>query len=59
MQYSKGEAYTVNELAARWNVSTITIYRLLESRTLPGFKVGKSWRISAKTVTAFEELNNQ
>ena len=48
------QTFTVPELANRWKVHPITIYRLLESRTLPGFKVGKAWRVSAATVTAYE-----
>jgi len=49
--------YTVPELAERWKVHTVTIYRMLENRTLPGFKVGKAWRISAATVNAYEDMN--
>ena len=51
------QTYTVPELAKRWKVHTVTIYRMLERRELPGFKIGKAWRIAAATVTAFEELN--
>lgn len=49
------ETYTVPELADHWKVHPITVYRLLERRELPGFKVGKAWRISAATVSAYEE----
>ena len=35
---------TVSELAEHLNVHRITIYRLLKSGTLPGFKIGRVWR---------------
>lgn len=49
------EPFTVPELAERWKVHPITVYRLLEKRELPGFKIGKAWRISAATVEAYEQ----
>ena len=52
----QSDLYTVPELAAHWKVHPITVYRLLESRKLPGFKIGKSWRISKMTVEAYESL---
>ena len=49
------EHFTVPELAKRWKVHPITVYRMLERKELPGFKVGKKgWRISAATVAAYE-----
>jgi excisionase family DNA binding protein len=54
------QTYTVPELAERWKVHTVTVYRMLERRELPGFKIGKAWRIAAATVAAFEQtLPNQ
>jgi excisionase family DNA binding protein len=35
---------TVSELAEHLNVHRITIYRLLKSGSLPGFKIGRVWR---------------
>src|SRR5579862_1800069 len=35
---------TVSELATHLNVHRITIYRLLKSGSLPGFKIGRVWR---------------
>lgn len=35
---------TVSELAGHLNVHRITIYRLLKSGSLPGFKIGRVWR---------------
>jgi excisionase family DNA binding protein len=35
---------TVSELAEHLNVHRITIYRLLKSGNLPGFKIGRVWR---------------
>lgn len=35
---------TVSELAEHLSVHRITIYRLLKSGALPGFKIGRVWR---------------
>ena len=39
-----GKILTVSELAEHLNVHRITIYRLLKSGDLPGFKIGSVWR---------------
>jgi len=46
--------YTVADLAKRWQVHEVTLRRMLESGKLPGFKIGRSWRITAATVAAYE-----
>ena len=48
------EIYTPEEVADRWRTSTDTVYRMLASGKLKGFKVGKGWRISAAAVAAVE-----
>ena len=35
---------TVKEVAAYLRLATITIYRLVEKKDLPGFKAGGKWR---------------
>jgi excisionase family DNA binding protein len=39
------KALTVKEVAKILNVQKRTVQRLMKSRKLPGFKVGKEWRI--------------
>jgi len=46
--------FTVVDLAKRWYCSVDVIYDLLRSKQLKGFKIGTSWRISAKAVDEFE-----
>ncbi|WP_247712085.1 helix-turn-helix domain-containing protein [Qipengyuania qiaonensis] len=46
--------YTPASLADRWGCSTTLIYDLLNSKQLPGFKLGKLWRIKADAVEAYE-----
>jgi excisionase family DNA binding protein len=41
---------TVSELAGHLNVHRITIYRLLKSGSLPGFKIGRVWRFDLDEV---------
>lgn len=47
-------AFTVDSLAAHWSCSADVIYDLLRKKQLKGFKLGSSWRISAKEVDRFE-----
>ena len=42
---------TVSEIAEYMNVHRITIYRLLKTGTLPGFKIGRVWRFSLAEVS--------
>lgn len=46
--------FTPETLAERWQCSTGVIYRMLSSGQLPGFKIGKLWRIRAEDVEEFE-----
>lgn len=47
---------TVKETASRLSVSTRTVYRLMDSRALPSFKVGaKTRRISEADLDSFIE----
>jgi excisionase family DNA binding protein len=41
---------TVSELATYLRVHRSTVYRLLKSGELPGFKVGSDWRFSLAAV---------
>jgi len=47
-------AYTVAELAQRWNCSTKTIWRLIRARRLRAFRVGREWRIATSCVKQYE-----
>lgn len=50
-----GQNLTPAELAARWGVSDTFVYNLLNSGTLPSFKLGgKLWRIKLSDVEAYE-----
>jgi len=42
---------TVSELAQHLNVHRITIYRLLKSGSLPGFKIGRVWRFDLDEIS--------
>lgn len=46
--------YTPATLAEHWGVSSTLIYDLLNSGALPGFRLGKLWRIHANDVAAYE-----
>jgi excisionase family DNA binding protein len=46
----KQDYFTVNELAKEFRVDPKTIYRRLWEKVLPGYKVGKSWRIARKDI---------
>ncbi len=40
----ENQLMTVPEVAKYLRLAEITIYRLAESRDLPGFKAGRKWR---------------
>lgn len=50
-------AFTVDDLAAHWSCSADVIYALLRQKKLKGFKLGNTWRITAREVDRFE--NNE
>ena len=41
---SENEFMTVREVVAYLRLARITVYRLAESKDLPGFKAGRQWR---------------
>jgi excisionase family DNA binding protein len=41
---------TVDEIADELQVHRITIYRLLKSGKIPGFKIGRVWRFDSEQV---------
>jgi excisionase family DNA binding protein len=41
-------------LAQRWGVSDTTVYELLNRGELPGFRIGKLWRIRLADVEVLE-----
>jgi excisionase family DNA binding protein len=47
------ELMTVKEVALFMQVHTTTIYRLLKTKDLPSFKVGKVWRFRPEDVEAW------
>lgn len=47
-------AYTIAELAERWNCHPKTIRRLIRARKLTAFRVGREWRVPAESVAAYE-----
>lgn len=54
----EGEAwFTVAEVATRMRVSKMTVYRMVESGTLPGVKFGRSFRVKVTDFDAYLEEN--
>jgi excisionase family DNA binding protein len=41
---------TVGELASKLRCHPTTVYRLLNQKKLPGFRVGADWRFSSQTI---------
>jgi excisionase family DNA binding protein len=44
---------TVEDVAQRFGVNTITIYRLVQKKKLPAFKIGGQWRFEKKILDAW------
>jgi excisionase family DNA binding protein len=50
----EGELYlTVEQVSSRLKVSKMTIYRLISGSRLAAVRVGRSYRISEKSLTAY------
>lgn len=50
---TEGRFVTVAEVADRLRVSTMTVYRLIQSGDLPAARIGKSYRLREEDVDAF------
>lgn len=48
------KTFTVISLSTYWDCSPDSVYRLLQSGQLRGFKIGNSWRIPGEAVAEFE-----
>ena len=48
-----GRFVTVAEVADRLRVSTMTVYRLIQSGELPAARIGKSYRLREEDVDVF------
>jgi excisionase family DNA binding protein len=51
------QTYTIEDLAARWQVSKRTVHRRIKTGELDGFRVGPQIRIHAESVHVFEFAN--
>lgn len=47
------EYFTVAEMAKRWRLSEVQVYRLIWSGELPAVRVGRSWRIADEAAARF------
>lgn len=58
---SNTELLTIEALCEKLHVCRNTAYHLLATKRIVGFKVGRSWRISADAVETFiaNHLNNE
>jgi excisionase family DNA binding protein len=50
-----GKTMTPPEVGANLKVSTETAMRLLRAGVLPGFKVGRRWRVDSDALEAWKE----
>lgn len=55
MSVQNKSVYSVKEVASILDVSEKTIYRMLEDQRLPGFKVGRIWRIPESVIRVLLE----
>jgi putative molybdopterin biosynthesis protein len=47
--------YTIDDVAERLRISKTTVFRLLDRKELPGYKIGGQWRISPKQLDNYLE----
>jgi len=50
---------TVPEVALNLRVSNMTVYRLIHSRKLPAYRIGRSYRLDPDLLKRFIEENEQ
>lgn len=53
MNYTEDEILTVNDVAEILYIGKNTVYSLLQSGELRGFRLGKSWRIPRECLNQF------
>lgn len=53
---ARDQALTAMEVAAHLKVSRRTVYRMLRSRGLPGFRMGKQWRFERAQLRSWLSL---
>ena len=53
IDYSTAKFYTVAEVARVLRVSSMTVYRLINSGQLPAVRVGKSYRLREEDVNRY------
>lgn len=46
----ESDILTLEELARYLQIHRTTCYRLIRARKLPGFKVGRDWRVNEKSL---------
>lgn len=51
----RSEVLTVAQVADYLQMSDLTVYRLIQNKVLPAFKIGGSWRIKMNDLQAFIE----
>jgi excisionase family DNA binding protein len=49
------EIMTVTEVAEYLKISEVTTYKLVQAGTIPGFKVGRHWRVKREDLAEFIE----
>jgi len=49
------EVMTVKELADYLRVHPTTVYRLLRTRQLPGFRIGSEWRFNRAAIEQWQQ----
>lgn len=47
--------YTIDDVAERLRISKTTVFRLLDRKELPGYKIGGQWRISPEQLDKYLE----
>lgn len=53
VEYEPYEVLLVEDIADELRTSTKTVYRMLGSGTLPGFKMGGCWRMYRSTLNEY------
>ncbi|WP_243109340.1 helix-turn-helix domain-containing protein [Anaerophilus nitritogenes] len=58
-QHQEDEIMTVSEVAEYLKISEVTTYKCVQEGKIPGFKIGRHWRIKRSDLVEFIEKQKQ
>ncbi len=58
-QHQEDEIMTVSEVADYLKISEVTTYKFVQEGKIPGFKIGRNWRVKRSDLAEFIETQKR